>query len=119
MSRLPFTVSPVLYRRTVAEKLAPNGFIVHKKKSRFGLCVALASAIAFLLPFASQAFAADQSIFAVYELRVELNGSLYVADTGLTGDDCILQTYRIAEIIDEHGNHVAVPKDAPVYCVSM
>lgn len=57
MSKLPFTIAPVLYRRTVAEKLAPNGFIVHKQNSRFGLCVALASAIAFLLPFASQAFA--------------------------------------------------------------
>ena len=61
MSKLPFTIAPVLYRRTVAEKLAPNGFIVHKKKSRFGLCVALASAIAFLLPFASQAFAHDMA----------------------------------------------------------
>lgn len=118
MSKLPFTVSPSFKRGTRAW-FAPASYVVHKPKTRFGLCVALASAIAFLLPFASQAFAADQSIFAVYELRVELNGSLYVADTGLTGDDCILQTYQIAEIIDEHGNHVAVPKDAPVYCVSM
>lgn len=119
MSRLPFTVSPVLYRRSVADKLAPNGFIVHKKKSRFGLCVALCAAIAFLVPFASQAFANEGSLFAVFELRVELNGSLYVADTGLTGDDCVLQTYQIDSIVDEHGNRVSVPKDAPVYCVSM
>ena len=117
MSKLPFTIAPVLYRRSVAERIAPNGFIVHKPKTRFGLCVALCAAIAFLVPFA--AFASDQSIYAVYELRVELNGNLYVADSGLTGDDCVLQTYQIDAIIDEHGNRVSVPKDAPVYCVSM
>ena len=91
MSKLPFTIAPVLYRRTVAEKLAPNGFIVHKKKSRFGLCVALASAIAFLLPFASQAFAHDMNVF---NLRLEHAGNMYVLDSGMTGDD-------------------------PLYCVSM
>ena len=91
MSKLPFTVSPVLSRRTVADELAPNGFIVHKKKSRFGLCVALASAIAFLLPFASQAFAHDMNVF---NLRLEHAGNMYVLDSGMTGDD-------------------------PLYCVSM
>ena len=48
MSKLPFTIAPVLYRRTVAEKLAINGFIVHKQNSRFGLCVALAMSVTFL-----------------------------------------------------------------------
>ena len=62
MSKLPFTIAPVLYRRTVAEKIAPNGFIVHKQNPRFGLCVALASAIAFLLPFAMPSY----DLIAVY-----------------------------------------------------
>lgn len=79
MSKLPFTIAPVLYRRTVAEKLAPNGFIVHKQNSRFGLCVALASAIAFLLPFAMPS----------YDLIADYAGNMYVLDTGMTGDDCV------------------------------
>lgn len=93
MSRLPFTVSPVLYRRTVAEKLAPNGFIVHKKKSRFGLCVALASAIAFLLPFASQAFAMPS-----YDLVADYDGDSYVVETGLAAGECVKLSSDIAEI---------------------
>lgn len=77
MSKLPFTIAPVLYRRTVAEKIVPNGFIVHKQNSRFGLCVALASAIAFLLPFAMPS----------YDLIADYADNMYVLDTGMTGDD--------------------------------
>ena len=117
MSKLPFTIAPVLYRRTVAEKLAPNGFIVHKKKSRFGLCVALASAIAFLLPFAiGSAFAHDMNVF---ELRLEHAGNMYVLDSAMTGDDCINATHEANAFIDEHGRKVAIAADDPLYCVSM
>lgn len=118
MSKLPFTVSPSFKRGTRAW-FAPSAYVVHAPKSRFGLCVALAAAIAFLVPFASQAFAANDSIYNVFELRAELNGQLYVLDSGLSGNDCVLATYQVDSLIDEHGNRVSVPKDAPVYCVSM
>lgn len=93
MSKLPFTISPVLYHRSVSEKLAPNGFIVHKPKSRFGLCLALACATAFLLPFASQAFAIPS-----YDLLADYEGESYAVETGLSAGERMRLSSDIAEI---------------------
>lgn len=54
-----------------------------------------------------------------FELRVELNGNVYAADYGLTGDDCLNAADNISEVETADGVFVDVPKDAPVYCVSM
>lgn len=71
--------------------------------------------LALLIP--SYANAADTA--HEYEVRVELNGQLYIADYGLTAGECEQTMDELTHIVDETGKKVFVPLDAPVYCVSM
>jgi hypothetical protein len=54
-----------------------------------------------------------------YELRVELDGQLYIADHDLSAVDCERAMDEIGSIVVMNGMLVTVPHDAPVYCVSM
>lgn len=116
MSKLPFEIS-ASFKSAKFNRHMVSSSIEIKREYPFYRIVILAMAVTFLSVIAiGSAFAHDM---AVYELRLEHAGNMYVLVSAMTGDDCINATHEANAFIDEHGRKVAIAADDPLYCVSM
>jgi hypothetical protein len=115
MSKLPFTIAENAKFGFRAN--APVAVVASKTKFSFKSVLLTAIVGAFALGAGiAHADAADLNIF---ELRLENNGNMYVLDSAMSGDDCVNAIAETSAYIDENGRAVAIPADAPMYCVSM
>ena len=116
MSKLPFEIS-ASFKSAKFNRHMVSSSIVTKSEYPFYRIVILAMAVTFLSVIAiGSAFAHDM---AVFELRLEHAGNMYVLDSGMTGDDCVNATHAADSFIDQHGAKVRIAADDPLYCVSM
>lgn len=117
MARFHLSVSPSYTGGNVRSRFPAATSIA--SGSRFTFSRLLAIAIIGGAAFGASIGYAMARDMAVFELRLENNGNMYVVDSGMTGDDCLNAIDEVSAYIDESGAKVAVPADAPFYCVSM